>query len=88
MAKAKLKRKAVQSKNDLYHYLSNVKEALAETTDGMKSRAHELVTDLLDDLEEKRADYQEHIQDYVSGEPLKALGIALAVGFAIGKFVL
>jgi ElaB/YqjD/DUF883 family membrane-anchored ribosome-binding protein len=87
MARAKARRKVV-NKNDLYSYLHNIKDALAETTDGVKSRANEMLTDLIEDMQDKRADYQEHVEEYVSAEPLKSLGIALAVGFAIGKFIL
>jgi ElaB/YqjD/DUF883 family membrane-anchored ribosome-binding protein len=75
-------------KNDLLSHLEDIKDALAETTDGVKSHAHEMINDLLDNLQEKRANYQECLEEYISDKPLKSFGLAVLFGIVVSKILL
>jgi ElaB/YqjD/DUF883 family membrane-anchored ribosome-binding protein len=89
MTKAKPKTNGkILNKNDIYSNLHNIREALSETTEGLKSRAGEMVTDLLEDLQERGNDYQESIEDFISEKPWKALAIAAIAGLLVGKIVI
>ncbi len=85
----KLKSKGIKNMdNKMYHSLLNLKEALGETTDGVKSRAGELITELLEDFQEKSTDYQHELEEYIMDKPLKSMGLAIGFGILIGKFIL
>jgi ElaB/YqjD/DUF883 family membrane-anchored ribosome-binding protein len=88
MTKSKSKSSKIINKNDLYYNLNNIKNALAETTDGLKGRAGELVNDLLENLQDRTSEYQDTVEDFVTDKPLKALAIAAAFGLFIGKFII
>jgi ElaB/YqjD/DUF883 family membrane-anchored ribosome-binding protein len=85
-------KKLKKTNNDVYHSLLTLKDTLAETladkADGVKSRASEILTDLLENCQTKTSDYQNEIEEYVNDKPLKALGFAALFGFLLGKVVL
>jgi ElaB/YqjD/DUF883 family membrane-anchored ribosome-binding protein len=87
MATLARKRK-VLNKNTLTNNLHNIKEALSDTSESMTERAHEMVSNLIEDLNERKSDLIENVEDFVNKKPLKALGIALLVGYVVGKVIL
>jgi ElaB/YqjD/DUF883 family membrane-anchored ribosome-binding protein len=78
----------VLNKNTLTNHLHNIKEALSETSDGITDRAHELVANLIEDLNARKSDFIDGVEDFVDAKPLKALGIALLVGYVVSKVIL
>jgi ElaB/YqjD/DUF883 family membrane-anchored ribosome-binding protein len=83
-----VKSKAKAAQKDLYDNLSTIKDALSETKDGIKSRASDLISELLEDLRDQGTEYQDTVEEYVTDKPLKSVGIALAIGVIVGKFLL
>ncbi len=78
------KNKINKTGKDFYHDVLQIKEALADTADGVKSRASHLVTDLLKDLQTKES----NLEDYVQDKPMQSLGFAVLFGIIIAKFIL
>lgn len=71
------------------HYnLSNdvekIKAALYHTTQDLKGRAGEMMTESMDSAKEQTAIVRDNVADYTAEKPFKALGIALLAGITIG----
>lgn len=88
MSKLKTKVQKKMNDTDLHESLLKVQAALAEATGDVKGRASELVTELLENFQSKTNDYQNDFKEFISEKPLKSIGIAIAVGILVGKFVL
>jgi ElaB/YqjD/DUF883 family membrane-anchored ribosome-binding protein len=78
------KSKLNKTKKDFYHDVLQIKDALSDTADGVKSRASSLVTDLLKDLQDKES----NMEDYIKEKPLQSMGFAVLFGIVIAKFIL
>jgi ElaB/YqjD/DUF883 family membrane-anchored ribosome-binding protein len=78
------KNKVNKAGKDFYHDVLQIKEALADTADGVKSRASHLVSDLLKDLQTK----ENNVEDYIKEKPMQSLGFAVLFGIIIAKIVL
>jgi ElaB/YqjD/DUF883 family membrane-anchored ribosome-binding protein len=81
-------RKVKKTQHDLYHDLLNIKSALSNTADGVKGRAEDMVSDLLEDLQNRTSGLQDEVETYVAEKPLQTLGIAVLFGIFIGKIIL
>jgi ElaB/YqjD/DUF883 family membrane-anchored ribosome-binding protein len=81
-------RKTKKTEHDLYHDLLNIKSALTNTADGVKGRAEDLVTNLLEDLQNRTTGLQDEVEEYITEKPLQTVGIAVLVGIIIGKIIL
>ena len=81
-------RKVKKTGNDLYHDLLNIKDAITDTADGVKTRAEGLVTDLLEDIQNRATGYHDEVEEYITEKPLQTLGIAVLFGIFLGKVVL
>jgi ElaB/YqjD/DUF883 family membrane-anchored ribosome-binding protein len=71
-----------------YKTLLNLKKSLAATTDGAKSEASEMISDILEDIDSVKSEAQGYVEQYVKSYPIKSLGIATVVGLFIGRFIL
>jgi ElaB/YqjD/DUF883 family membrane-anchored ribosome-binding protein len=74
--------------NALSRNLNNLKEILADTSEDVKERANNLITNVIDTLKDKSDDYHENISDYVVEKPFKSIGFALMAGIILGKIIL
>lgn len=81
MPKAKRAKKEV---HEIQDKLSQIKNAIADSTDGMKSKAGELITNLLDDVKEKVSEQHEYVGEYAGNNPLRLIGVSLLVGGLLG----
>jgi ElaB/YqjD/DUF883 family membrane-anchored ribosome-binding protein len=81
-------RKIKKTTNDLYDDLLNIKDAIADTADGVKTRAEGLVTELLEDIQNRATGYHDEVEEYIAEKPLQTLGIAVLFGIFLGKVVL
>jgi ElaB/YqjD/DUF883 family membrane-anchored ribosome-binding protein len=81
-------RKVQKTEKDLYHDLLKIKSALTNTADGVKSRAGNMVTDMIDNLHSTTHGIQDEVEDYITTKPLKTLGIAVLIGIIVGKVIL
>lgn len=81
-------RKTKKTEKDLYHDLVKIKNALANTADGVKSRAGDMVTDILDNLQAKKDGIEEDVSDYITHKPLQTIGFAVLLGIFIAKVIL
>jgi ElaB/YqjD/DUF883 family membrane-anchored ribosome-binding protein len=81
-------RKLKKTQNDLYHDLLKIKDYLTDTADGVKSRAHDMVTDLIEDVQGRTTGLQNEIEGYAKEKPLQSLGIAVLIGVVIAKVIL
>jgi ElaB/YqjD/DUF883 family membrane-anchored ribosome-binding protein len=77
-----------KTEKDLYHHARKIKDALADTAEGIKGRAGDLVSELIEDLENRESAIQGKVEDYVKEKPLHSLGIATLVGIFIAKVIL
>jgi ElaB/YqjD/DUF883 family membrane-anchored ribosome-binding protein len=73
-----------KTSKDFYRDVLQIKEALEDTADGVKSRAGHLVTDLLKDLQKK----ENNVEEYVKEKPMQSLGFAVLFGVILAKFIL
>jgi ElaB/YqjD/DUF883 family membrane-anchored ribosome-binding protein len=87
MTKATTK-KVKQSGHDLYQDLIKIKDALADTTEGLKGKAGNLVSELLENFQGRGSDLQDEIVEYVTDKPLKSLGFAVLLGIVVSKVIL
>jgi ElaB/YqjD/DUF883 family membrane-anchored ribosome-binding protein len=74
--------------NKMYNTLVNLKEALANSAEGAKSQASDMLSDLIEDMDDVRSEAQGYAEQYVKSYPLKSIGIAVAAGIFLGKFIL
>lgn len=81
-------RKTKKTEHDLYHDLLNIKSALASGADGVKGKAEDLVSNLLEDLQNRTSGLQDNVEEYVTDKPLQSLGIAVLFGIIVGKIIL
>ncbi len=72
----------------MYNTLVNLKDALSNSAEGAKSQASDMISDLLEDLDGVRSEAQGYAEQYVKSYPLKSIGIAIAAGFFLGKFII
>jgi ElaB/YqjD/DUF883 family membrane-anchored ribosome-binding protein len=87
MLKSKIKSGRNAISKDVIETLNKLKKTLGDGSAGVKGHAGELVSDLLVELNDKKANYKENIEDYVSEKPLKSLGFAIAIGFVLAKIL-
>jgi len=78
------KSKVNKAGKDFYHDVLQIKEALADTADGVKGRASTLVSDLLKDLQSR----ENNVEDYIKEKPMQSLGFAVLFGIIIAKIIL
>ena len=77
-----------RTENDLYRDLLNIKNAIVDTADGVKTRAEHMVTDLLEDVKARASDYHDTVEGLVTDNPFQTLGIAVLFGIFVGKIIL
>jgi ElaB/YqjD/DUF883 family membrane-anchored ribosome-binding protein len=70
--------------NDLYDDVEKIKASLLEATRDMKGKAAEVLADSYEGMREQTAEAKDNAANYIAEKPFKSLGIALAIGFAIG----
>ena len=87
MATKKHKRKSIHHKA-IYKNLEDLKDALNDTSESVRDKAHEVLNDLIEDLHARQIDSREFVESYTLKNPLQSLGIALAAGIIIGKILL
>lgn len=84
MQKTAAKNKTTISNLDLYGDLKKIKAIIADATNDAKDRAEDLLIEKWDGMKEKSMEMQENAANYVAERPLKAVGIAFAVGAVMG----
>lgn len=84
MNKLAERNKNSHSKYNLYADLGHVKEAVFDATEHAKRRASKLIAQSVKDAKIKTNDIKDHIEDYVTEKPFKALGIAALTGLLLG----
>lgn len=75
------------SKFDISGDLTKIKSLLADTTYDLNGRTREIIEDSLESVKEKSMEYQNQLAKYTAKRPFKTIGIALAVGTALGWFL-
>lgn len=73
-----------RSNYDLTSDVEKIKAALFDTTQDLKGRAGEMITDSMSSVKNQTAEARDNVADYTAKKPFKALGIALLAGIAIG----
>lgn len=85
------KLKKIANNHDVYQSLINLKhtlsDALADNADGVKTRATEMLNNLIEDFQDRKNEYQEDLEEYVAKKPYRSLGVALIAGFLLGKVI-
>lgn len=76
-----------RSDYDLRGDLLRIKEAIADTGRDVKGRAGEVISQSLNDFTKKSNTVKKNVTGYVTGRPLKSLGVAVLVGMAMGYFI-
>jgi ElaB/YqjD/DUF883 family membrane-anchored ribosome-binding protein len=62
----------------------SIREALRDTTEDVKGRINEILTESLDNVKERSTDLKKGLVQYTTHKPLKSLGLALGAGLIIG----
>lgn len=78
------KHPAGNSEYNIMEDIENIKAALADASRDVKGRAGEILSNSVDSVKDKSQEIQENVADYASENPYKSIGIAAAVGFAMG----
>jgi ElaB/YqjD/DUF883 family membrane-anchored ribosome-binding protein len=81
------KHKHFQSDYDLEADLEKIKNAFAETASDLKGRTGEIFHDSYEGVKDRSSQMRDQVADYTAEKPLKSLGIAFAVGLALGYFI-
>jgi ElaB/YqjD/DUF883 family membrane-anchored ribosome-binding protein len=68
----------------LAHDWLKIKNAFSDTALDVKDKAGTILTHSVDDLKKKSSKVQNKVETYTAKKPIKSLGIALAVGIAVG----
>lgn len=76
-----------QSEYDLYGDVEKIKAALLDTTNDVKGKAGELLSDSVKNIKEQSSALSDNVSNYTAKKPFKSLGIALLAGIAIGYFL-
>ncbi|EKD71847.1 MAG: hypothetical protein ACD_46C00085G0007 [uncultured bacterium] len=74
------------SEYDLYGDVAKIKSALYEAGQDVKGRAAEMFIDSYESVKERTNAAKKGIENYTVKKPFKSLGIAMAIGFAVGYF--
>ena len=69
---------------DLYDDVEKIKAAFTGAALNVKDRAGEILINSVDNVKEQSTVVKDNMADYVAEKPFKSLGIALAVGVALG----
>lgn len=69
---------------DLSHDVQKIKAALFDTTQDLKGRAGEMITDSMDNVKHQTVIVRDSVADYTARKPFKALGMALLTGMTVG----
>lgn len=73
-----------RSHYDLSGDVEKIKAALFDTTQDLKGRAGEMISESMESVKQQTAEARESVADYTAKKPFKALGYALLAGVAIG----
>jgi ElaB/YqjD/DUF883 family membrane-anchored ribosome-binding protein len=63
------------------------RDALSQTANDMKDKAHDLWIQSIKDAKDKSVDLQENVVTYVKQHPVKAVGLALFAGLILSKLL-
>lgn len=69
---------------DLSADVEKIKAALFDTTQDLKGRAGEMITDSIGSVKDQSLLAKDNVADYAANKPFKALGIAFAAGIVFG----
>ncbi len=72
---------------DLTTDVERIKAALFDTTQDLKGRAGEVITDSMNSVKNQTNEARDNLADYTAQKPFKALGIALVTGIVIGFLI-
>lgn len=84
MHKSTSRRHAKHNNYDLYRDFENFKSVIANTASDLRGKAGEMVFDSVEGIKNKSSELHDNLAEYTSEQPLKSMGIALAVGFFLG----
>ncbi len=81
------------NKQEIYRNLHDIKAAMSDSTDEVKTKVCEMITELLNDMtdtapSDQLANLEDCVIDYVTENPLKSLLMSTAFGIALGKLIL
>lgn len=77
-------RKKHHKNTDLYDDVEKIKEALSDTTFGVKNLLGDAYYQSLENVREKSALVHGNMTDYIASNPFKSVGIAAASGLLVG----
>jgi ElaB/YqjD/DUF883 family membrane-anchored ribosome-binding protein len=64
-----------------------IRNAFADTADNVKHKAEAALNDSLDSVKSTSSKVHDDVSTYTAKQPIKSLGIALAVGVALGFII-